>query len=586
MSTNASRRGPGRGRGRHIPNKDSKPSPPTPVKLANVPDWFQGELTIPGQGTHWYDGPFPASPSFRFDSVPPLDVPDLQVIDKSDGSGDDHDTLMYMAIKEQDFVEVHRLISMPCHVNGRCDCGCGITHLAVAAGTGNASVVNLLISNKADVNASGKTESSGGATSPLHIACAVTSYDVAKALVDCGADVNASCSLDGSTPMHVNACFNVHQDKSMGDGKYLIDQSQRIQTLLISSKANIDAQNAAGQTPLHVAIRHGVMTMQCFLIRNGADLNIFDKEQRNALIYAVSHGSSSTTALLLANRAPVPPSHVPLVCLAAGRNGWSIVMQLLNNGANINDTDDRGNNAIHYALMADDGSDNCCRETHIIEKLIARGCNPCRENKAGITPLQTVMKLDPKYKPSHAEFILIEYEIGSIYCMVYGTTKGTAKDMAARMLPSWHREDIELLFDIARRKPAYRTTPRQNLLLDLHRIRTALISDKHAKDMLGSEPPAKNAKQRRNDRKADELKLRAAKATYLQALLRRSFAPCFSHSNTKECVVCFGLCSTSKFPVLAPCGHRTVCALCLPSIKGVCPSCRQPVLCVVAKVFD
>jgi ankyrin repeat protein len=509
------------------------------------------------------------------------------VIDNSDGSGDDPThTLIHIAIKEQDFDEVNRLISMSYDVNTCCPCGCGISHLALAVGSANAKVVSLLIAHKADVNASGKTESSGGATTPLHIACAVTSYDVAKVLIECRADVNARCSLDGATPMHVNACFNVNMDKSMGDGKYLIDQSQRIQTLLISSKANIDAQNAAGQTPLHVAIRHGVTTMQCFLIRNGADLNIFDKEKRNALIYAVSHGSSSTTALLLANRAPVPQFKVPLVCRAASRNGWSIVMQLLNNGADINDTDDRGNNAIHYALTAVDGSDNCCRETHIIEKLIARGCNPCHANRAGITPLQAVMKPGPKYEPSHAEFILLEYVIGSMYTFVYGTTPISAKDMAALMHTSWRSEDVELLFKIKSGTPAYRTTPRQNLLYDLHRMRKALVSDKNAKEILESEPQAKNGRQRRSDRKADELKLRAAKATFLQALLRRSFAPCFSHSNTKECVVCFGLCSTSKLPVLAPCGHRTVCSGCVPSIKGVCPSCCQPVLCVVPKIYD
>jgi hypothetical protein len=173
-----------------------------------------------------------------------------------------------------------------------------------------------------------------------------------------------------------------------------------------------------------------------------------------------------------------------------------------------------------------------------------------------------------------------------MYTFVYGTTPTSAKDMAALMHTSWRSEDVELLFKIKSGTPAYRTTPRQNLLYDLHRMRKALVSDKNAKEILESEPQAKNGRQRRSDRKADELKLRAAKATFLQALLRRSFAPCFSHSNTKECVVCFGLCSTSNFPVLAPCGHRTVCPGCVPCIKGVCPSCRQPVLCVVPKIYD
>jgi ankyrin repeat protein len=449
-------------------------------------------------------------------------------------------------------------------------------------------MVNLLISSKANVNAHGTTDSCDVATSPLHVACSVTSYDVAKALVEHGADVNARCTADGATPMHVNACFNLHHNKSMGEGKSLIDESEKIETLLLSSKANIDAQNADGQTPLHVAIRHGVTTMQCFLIRNGADLNLFDSEQRNALICAVSYGSSTTTALLLANRAPVPHCIVPLVCRAASRNGWSIVMQLLNNGANINETDIDGNNAIHYALGAKGGSDNCCRETHIIDKLIVGGCNPTQQNIYGITPLMLISSSShcPNYKPSHSEYILLENVIGAMYTRLYGPTPATSKEMTTIMNTSWLHNDIEVLFKIKSGKPAYRTSPHRDLRSQLWRIHDTLVSDYNAKEMLACEPPTKNAKQRRTDRKTDELKRRAAKATYLQALLRRSLTPSFAHSNTKECVVCFGLCSTATMPVLAPCGHRTVCALCLPSIKGVCPSCCQRVSCVVRKIYD
>jgi hypothetical protein len=158
--------------------------------------------------------------------------------------------------------------------------------------------------------------------------------------------------------------------------------------------------------------------------------------------------------------------------------------------------------------------------------------------------------------------------------------------MTTIMNTSWLHNDIEVLFKIKSGKPAYRTSPHRDLRSQLWRIHDTLVSDYNAKEMLACEPPTKNAKQRRTDRKTDELKRRAAKATYLQALLRRSLTPSFAHSNTKECVVCFGLCSTATMPVLAPCGHRTVCALCLPSIKGVCPSCCQRVSCVVRKIYD
>jgi hypothetical protein len=355
---------------------------------------------------------------------------------------------------------------------------------------------------------------------------------------------------------------------------------------MISKNANIDAQDDDGQTPLHAAIRYGVTTMQCFLVQNGADLTLMDNQNMNALVCAVSSGNWCTGALLLANRCPIPQYEPPLVCIAASRNGWSVLMQLLNNGANVNETDKMGNNAIHYAVISKKGTDNLCRETHIIDKLIRRGCDPLHVNKAGVTPLQRVMRPGPDYEPSHAEFILLEYSINWMYRQVYGSPPDTAKEMTARMNPSWTYNDVELLFKITTGAPAYRTSPAFDLLNDLHKIANGLVSDKNAKEMLPDEPPPKNAKQRRSQRKADELTLKTNTAAYLQALLRRSLTPCFAQSKSTECVVCFALCSTATVPVLAPCGHRTVCAECAPKIQGVCPSCCQKVLCVVRKIYD
>ena len=506
-------------------------------------------------------------------------------MDASDPSpdGPTH-TLFHTSIKNQDFVAVQQLISLsPKSVNACCPCG--VSHFLSAVASGNARMVNLLISSKANVNAFGKTDESFEEFSPLHIACVNASYDIAKIVVERGADVNARCS-EGSTPMHLNARFNTSTKEPVSVSRSLVDRSEQIQTLMISKNANIDAQDDDGQTPLHVAIRYGVTTMQGFLVQNGADLTLLDKQNMNALVCAVSSGNWCIGALLLANRCPIPQYEPPLVCIAASRNGWSVLMQLLSNGANVNDTDKMGNNAIHYAITSKKGVDNVCRETHIIDKLIRRGCDPLHVNNAGVSPLQRVMRPGPDYEPSHAEFILLEHSIKWMYHQVYGSPPDTPKEMAAGMNTSWLYKDVELIFNITSGAPAYRTSPEFELLNDLRAIANGLVSDKNAKEMLADEPPEKNAKQRRSQRKADQLKLKTRTVAFLQALLRRSLTPCFARSNDKECVVCFALCSTASLPVLAPCGHRSVCPECVPLIAGVCPSCRQNVLCVVTKVYD
>ena len=61
---------------------------------------------------------------------------------------------------------------------------------------------------------------------------------------------------------------------------------------------------------------------------------------------------------------------------------------------------------------------------------------------------------------------------------------------------------------------------------------------------------------------------------------------------TKECVVCLQDVPVDEVPTLAPCGHRITCAACtavllaLPAAERRCPTCREPILCSVSRVYN
>jgi ankyrin repeat protein len=108
----------------------------------------------------------------------------------------------------------------------------GFTPLHYAAMNGHKDVAELLLANKADVNA---REKFSGRT-PLHYAAYAGHKDMVELLLANKADVNARENADW-TPLH-QAVLNGHKD---------------VVELLLANKAKVNAKTNNGDTPLRLA---------------------------------------------------------------------------------------------------------------------------------------------------------------------------------------------------------------------------------------------------------------------------------------------------------------------------------------------
>lgn len=113
----------------------------------------------------------------------------------------------------------------------------GFSALGFAAFFGQLEAVKILIANHADVN---QPSANDFKVTPLHSACAISNYDIAKYLLEHGANVNAK-QQSGVTPLH-SAAHNGQLE---------------IISLLVNFGADINAKMENGKTPLQMAKEDG-----------------------------------------------------------------------------------------------------------------------------------------------------------------------------------------------------------------------------------------------------------------------------------------------------------------------------------------
>lgn len=121
--------------------------------------------------------------------------------------------------------------------------------------------------------------------SPLYIACSKANIYALEKMVEHGADLNYDFSEYNAVPL-VHYALSYKQFIKNEDYRELI-------AFLILNKADINAKNNQGQTPLMVALKNGDIDAFNALTAGGADVTIKDNNGKTALFYAESLKGSS-----------------------------------------------------------------------------------------------------------------------------------------------------------------------------------------------------------------------------------------------------------------------------------------------------
>ncbi len=261
--------------------------------------------------------------------------------------------------------------------------------LVDAARDGDTAVVRALLAQGAGVDA---TEGDG--TTALHWASYRDDVEIVELLLDAGADVDATNGL-GATPL-----WTAGQNGS----------AVMVRRLLTAG-ANPNLALLAGETPLMVAARAGAPDVVDLLLTHGAEVDAHGARGQTALMWAVAQHHPAVVKVLLAHGADirarsdvwsqmmaVPPHGQPEYNRQTPHGGNTALMfaarvgdvasarQLVEAGANVDDTDARGVSATALAAHAGFGD--------LVELLLENGADP-NAAAAGFGALHTaVMRRD------------------------------------------------------------------------------------------------------------------------------------------------------------------------------------------------
>ena len=203
-----------------------------------------------------------------------------------------------------------------------------------------------------------------GSGTPLHTAARKGRTSIIPLLLANGADVNASDTVLGDTPLHYAVWTKMDSKRQLATAK-----------LLIEAGADVNKQNSSGETPLFLA---STPEAARFLIAHGAEVNVRDEGGMTPLHSA---RSKEIAAVLLEAGADISARDndglTPLMIALAFDRSLDLVEFLVAKGADVSATDKNGQTAL-YAVQTKAAA----------AFLITKGAEVNIRDAEGITPIQ------------------------------------------------------------------------------------------------------------------------------------------------------------------------------------------------------
>lgn len=216
----------------------------------------------------------------------------------------------------------------------------------------------------------------------LHVAASSGQTEIAQCLLEAGLDPNARTREHGQTPLHLAAENNTGPE---------------IVAVLAKGGAELQARNAQGLTPLHVAAVRGHMATLSALLSAGAPADppgVPGVVVRSPLAEAARFGQAEAAEALL--EAGAKPALAAFggedLLLAAVRGGSAkLVRLLIERGLPVNTANAAGETALHLVRVQAAGETPTDEEVGmaraLVELLLKSGADGKAANKAGETPL-------------------------------------------------------------------------------------------------------------------------------------------------------------------------------------------------------
>jgi len=158
---------------------------------------------------------------------------------------------------------------------------------------------------------------------------------------------------------------------------------------LIASGPNLDARDARGRTPLHVATHARHREAVKLLAKAGANLDLLDDDRYDAVTIASVADDAATLALLLslgAKAGQVTSRYDGTALIAAAHLGHDeVVRQLIAAGAPLDHVNNLHWTAVIESIVLGDGGP---RHQRTLAALIDAGANLALADRQGNTPLQ------------------------------------------------------------------------------------------------------------------------------------------------------------------------------------------------------